>query len=234
MSTEKKTWIITGAGRGMGVDIAKAALAAGHNVVATGRNPDAVTAALGDVGAPCSSSSSTSPAATTPGGRQGGCRALRRHRRARQQRRELLRRLLRGADARADGAADHDDPARSDERHPRRAAGDAQAALGPRRDDLLVGRVRRLRVRHRLRRVEVRRRRLDGVAGRPRSSRSASTPRSSTRASSAPSCSRRSRRTTRRAVDRGLRRAQRRPARVLGRHERQAGRRPGQARPGAA
>ena len=40
--------IITGAGRGMGVDIAKAALAAGHNVVATGRNPDAVAQAVGD------------------------------------------------------------------------------------------------------------------------------------------------------------------------------------------
>jgi len=39
--TEKKIWFITGAGRGMGTDIAKAALAAGHAVVATGRNPDA-------------------------------------------------------------------------------------------------------------------------------------------------------------------------------------------------
>jgi NAD(P)-dependent dehydrogenase (short-subunit alcohol dehydrogenase family) len=48
MTTEKKTWIITGAGRGMGVDFAKAALAAGHNVVATGRNPDAVAKAVGD------------------------------------------------------------------------------------------------------------------------------------------------------------------------------------------
>jgi NAD(P)-dependent dehydrogenase (short-subunit alcohol dehydrogenase family) len=46
--TNKKTWFITGAGRGMGVDFAKAALAAGHNVVATGRNPDAVAAALGE------------------------------------------------------------------------------------------------------------------------------------------------------------------------------------------
>jgi NAD(P)-dependent dehydrogenase (short-subunit alcohol dehydrogenase family) len=47
--TEKiKTWLITGAGRGMGVEFAKAALAAGHNVVATGRNPDAVTNAIGD------------------------------------------------------------------------------------------------------------------------------------------------------------------------------------------
>jgi NAD(P)-dependent dehydrogenase (short-subunit alcohol dehydrogenase family) len=46
--TSKKTWLITGAGRGMGLDIAKAALAAGHNVVATGRNPDAVREVLGD------------------------------------------------------------------------------------------------------------------------------------------------------------------------------------------
>jgi NAD(P)-dependent dehydrogenase (short-subunit alcohol dehydrogenase family) len=43
----KKTWFITGAGRGMGVEFAKAALAAGHNVVATGRNPDAIHEALG-------------------------------------------------------------------------------------------------------------------------------------------------------------------------------------------
>jgi Histidine kinase len=38
--TDKKVWLVTGAGRGMGVDIAKAALAAGHAVVATARNPD--------------------------------------------------------------------------------------------------------------------------------------------------------------------------------------------------
>src|SRR4051812_6185691 len=48
MTTKTKTWLITGAGRGMGVDIAKAALAAGHNVVATGRKPDTVAQALGD------------------------------------------------------------------------------------------------------------------------------------------------------------------------------------------
>src|SRR5947209_11637097 len=42
-----KVWFITGAGRGMGVDIAKAALAAGHAVVATGRNIDTVTRAVG-------------------------------------------------------------------------------------------------------------------------------------------------------------------------------------------
>jgi NAD(P)-dependent dehydrogenase (short-subunit alcohol dehydrogenase family) len=43
-----KTWLITGAGRGMGVDFAHAALAAGDNVVATGRDPEAVRSALGD------------------------------------------------------------------------------------------------------------------------------------------------------------------------------------------
>jgi NAD(P)-dependent dehydrogenase (short-subunit alcohol dehydrogenase family) len=48
MTTKKKTWLITGAGRGMGLDIAKAALAAGHNVVATGRSPDTVAKAVGD------------------------------------------------------------------------------------------------------------------------------------------------------------------------------------------
>ena len=45
--TDKKVWFITGAGRGMGVDIAKAALAAGNAVVATGRCPEAVEQALG-------------------------------------------------------------------------------------------------------------------------------------------------------------------------------------------
>ena len=44
----KKVWLITGAGRGMGVDISKAVLAAGHKVVATGRNTDSVAKALGE------------------------------------------------------------------------------------------------------------------------------------------------------------------------------------------
>lgn len=46
--TEKEVWFITGAGRGMGVDIAKAALGAGHQVVATGRNPEKVAEAIGE------------------------------------------------------------------------------------------------------------------------------------------------------------------------------------------
>jgi len=43
-----KVWFITGAGRGLGADIARAALAAGHSVVATGRDPAKVRAALGE------------------------------------------------------------------------------------------------------------------------------------------------------------------------------------------
>src|SRR3989454_125706 len=42
-----RVWFITGAGRGMGVDIAKTALAAGNAVVATGRNTDAEAKAVG-------------------------------------------------------------------------------------------------------------------------------------------------------------------------------------------
>ena len=45
--SEKKVWFITGSSRGMGVDFAKAALAAGFAVVATGRNTEAVTKAVG-------------------------------------------------------------------------------------------------------------------------------------------------------------------------------------------
>src|SRR4249919_2331751 len=45
--SDKKVWLVTGAGRGMGVDIAKAALASGHAVVATGRNPEKVASVLG-------------------------------------------------------------------------------------------------------------------------------------------------------------------------------------------
>jgi NAD(P)-dependent dehydrogenase (short-subunit alcohol dehydrogenase family) len=46
--SEKKVWFITGAGRGLGVDIARAALAAGHAVVATGRDATKVAAAVGE------------------------------------------------------------------------------------------------------------------------------------------------------------------------------------------
>ena len=45
--SKQKIWFITGAGRGMGVDFVKAALAAGNAVVATGRDTASVSKALG-------------------------------------------------------------------------------------------------------------------------------------------------------------------------------------------
>jgi NAD(P)-dependent dehydrogenase (short-subunit alcohol dehydrogenase family) len=45
--SSKKVWFITGAGRGMGVNFAKAALAAGHSVAASGRDKDRVVKTLG-------------------------------------------------------------------------------------------------------------------------------------------------------------------------------------------
>ncbi len=47
VNNSRKVWFITGAGRGMGADIARAVLAAGHAVVATGRDTDRIAAALG-------------------------------------------------------------------------------------------------------------------------------------------------------------------------------------------
>jgi NAD(P)-dependent dehydrogenase (short-subunit alcohol dehydrogenase family) len=48
MATHKNVWFVTGASRGMGVDIVKAALSAGHAVVATGRSTTAVARAVGE------------------------------------------------------------------------------------------------------------------------------------------------------------------------------------------
>ena len=47
MKNDSKVLLITGAGRGMGTDIAKEALASGYKVVATGRNTGKVTEAIG-------------------------------------------------------------------------------------------------------------------------------------------------------------------------------------------
>lgn len=42
--------LITGAGGGLAIHLAQAALAAGHSVVATGRDPDRVRAVVGGCG----------------------------------------------------------------------------------------------------------------------------------------------------------------------------------------
>jgi NAD(P)-dependent dehydrogenase (short-subunit alcohol dehydrogenase family) len=46
--TDQKVWFITGAARGMGVDIVTSALAAGHQVVATARDANKVTEVFGE------------------------------------------------------------------------------------------------------------------------------------------------------------------------------------------
>ena len=94
--TDKKIWFITGAGVGMGVDIAKAALAAGHAVVATGRNPERVSAALGAHDDLLAVKLDVTDPADAPGGRAGCRGTVRLYRRPGQQRRQLLRRVLRG------------------------------------------------------------------------------------------------------------------------------------------
>jgi NAD(P)-dependent dehydrogenase (short-subunit alcohol dehydrogenase family) len=47
MEKQNKVWLITGASRGLGVNLTKAALAAGFKVVATGRNTDKVVESIG-------------------------------------------------------------------------------------------------------------------------------------------------------------------------------------------
>ena len=45
---KNKTWLITGAARGLGLSIAKSALSAGYNVVATARDTDSLKSKLGN------------------------------------------------------------------------------------------------------------------------------------------------------------------------------------------
>jgi NAD(P)-dependent dehydrogenase (short-subunit alcohol dehydrogenase family) len=45
--SEQKVWFVTGANRGIGVETVKAALAAGHFVLATARQPATIEAAVG-------------------------------------------------------------------------------------------------------------------------------------------------------------------------------------------
>lgn len=50
LTPEPRVWFVTGSNRGMGLEIARSALAAGDRVVATSRHPDQVMAALGTYG----------------------------------------------------------------------------------------------------------------------------------------------------------------------------------------
>ena len=128
--TDKQVWFITGAGRGMGADFAKAVLAAGPRLVATGRDRRRLSDGARRVGRPARRKLDVTQPRRRRGGGAGRRRAVRPHRRARQQRRQLPRRLLRGAHAGADRAAARHEPHRPDERHARRAARHARAAAG--------------------------------------------------------------------------------------------------------
>lgn len=46
--SQPKVWFVTGASRGIGAEIAKAALAAGDSVVATRRNRDQIAATFNE------------------------------------------------------------------------------------------------------------------------------------------------------------------------------------------
>ena len=238
--TDRQVWLITGAGRGLGVDIAKAALAAGHAVVATGRDPAKVTAAIGDARRTAGREARRHPRRGRPGRGRGRRRAVRPHRRAGQQRGQLLRRLLRGTQPRAGPQPDRDAAVRPDERHPRRAAGDAQAALGPVAHDLLDRRHHRQACSAR----PMPRRSSASKAGwsrSPRRSRPSASARCwSSPASSAPNCSAADSTTyAEPSIDdyaertRADRRRLEQHGRQAGRRPRQAGRRPGRSLPGS-
>ena len=94
--SNKKVWFITGAGRGMGTDFAKAALASGHAVVATGRNSRRGVEGVGNVERPAAREHER---ARTPRRQCELPSTIWPHRRACQQCRQLFRRLLRRADA---------------------------------------------------------------------------------------------------------------------------------------
>jgi len=78
---DKRVWFIAGAGRGMGLDIAQAALAASHAVVATGRNTEAVTDAVGRADDLLVVELDITSLASGEAGGADGTRAVRPHRR---------------------------------------------------------------------------------------------------------------------------------------------------------
>ena len=214
----------------MGVDIARAALAAGHPVVATGRNPDAVT---------------RSPRrARRPAGRQ-----------ARHHERREAQSAVRAAvdrfgriDVLVNNAANFFGGF-FEELRPSRSSGSSRRLGGPmtvtravlpvmrtaavraHRLDLLDRRHRRAGVLLGLRRREVRARRVDGVAG--ARGRAVRHPDDDRRAGLLPHrAAQKGRQPTRSSRSTTTPSGPRRPAR-LGSDERPAGRRPGEARAGA-
>ncbi len=108
----KRVWLITGAGRGMGIDIVKAALAAGHAVLAMDRDPKRVTSAFGAPRRPAPCQTRCHQPWRCPGRGFGRDRPLRPDRCSGQQRGQLLRGILRRDQPRGLPGADRDDPLR--------------------------------------------------------------------------------------------------------------------------
>ena len=162
--SNKKTWFITGAGRGMGLDFAKAALEAGHAVVATGRAPDAVARAIGKWNDLLTVKLDVTSRADAETAVRAAC-----------DRCGSIDVLVNNAASFYAGYFEELTPEqferqlavslRPDERHSRGPAGDAQAAVGAHYFDFVLSRPgRRVRVRERVCRVQIRSRRLDGIA----------------------------------------------------------------------
>jgi NAD(P)-dependent dehydrogenase (short-subunit alcohol dehydrogenase family) len=140
----------------MGVDIVQAALAAGHAVVATGRNPDAVANAIGEnddllvAELDITHSSSARTAVQAASDRFGRIDVLVNNPG------NFACRVLRGAVAGTVGGAVDNEPSWACERDSRRTSGDAKTALGAHRHAVVDRGHRRPRVLLRVRRLEVR------------------------------------------------------------------------------
>ena len=134
-----KVWMITGAGRGMGLDFAKAVLAAGDKLVATGRNPERVAKAIGQSENLLTVTLDVTKPADADAAVKAALERFGRIDMSGQQCRELLRGLLRGADPGPDRSAACQHSYWPDERHPRCPAGDAQAGVRQGHLDLVDG-----------------------------------------------------------------------------------------------
>ena len=135
---DKKVWFITGAGRGMGADFARAALAAGHEVVASGRDKDRIAKVLGQpnelltVTLDVTSLTDAHAAVRAAVDRFGRIDVLVNNAAS------FYAGYFEELTPDTDGQTVSDEPNRADERHPSGSARDAPATLRPHHHDLVV------------------------------------------------------------------------------------------------
>ena len=133
----KRVWLITGAGRGMGVDFARAASASGDAVVASGRDRERVSKVLGTSSDLLAVKLDVTSAADAQAALRAAVDCFGRIDVLVNNAASFMP-VLRGTDARSNQPTDGGKPYRTDERHPRCLAGHAKAAIRPRHLDLLV------------------------------------------------------------------------------------------------